>query len=320
MTGPASTTSTTDQDIVLTRVLDVPREVAWRAWTDPALLSRWWGPTGYTAPACTIDLREGGKYHICMRAPDGKDYWSTGFYREVSEPERLVFTDSFADADGNLISGAVYGMDELPLEMLFTLTLDELGPMQTRMTLHHSGMPAGEHRDMAIQGLSQSFDKMAVAIANATYIRTEGDLDLVMSRLLDAPRELVWKAWTEPAQMRQWLGPRELTTTLCEVDLRAGGSYRFVHADPSGAEFVFRGVYREIVAPERLVHTFIFEGMPDNEAVVVATFQDIGGKTLVTERTRFDVAASREGAIAGGMPAGMDESMDRLAELLAAAK
>ena len=113
------------------------------------------------APVSKIDLRTGGQYLNCMRGPDGKDYWSTGVYTEIVEPERIVCTDSFADADGNVVPASHYGMTgDVPTEMLITVTFEDQGG-KTRMTLRHEGLPAGEHQTGANQGWNEMFDKLA---------------------------------------------------------------------------------------------------------------------------------------------------------------
>src|SRR5512145_956811 len=90
-------------ELVITRVFDAPRELVWKAWTDPERFKLWWGPESFTAPACEIDLRVGGKYLACMRSPEGQDYWSTGVYRDIVPMKRIVYTDSFADDKGNVV-------------------------------------------------------------------------------------------------------------------------------------------------------------------------------------------------------------------------
>ncbi len=155
-----------ERALVITRVFDAPREAVWRAWTEPERFMRWWGPQGFTSPFCTIDLRVGGRYLACMRSPDGKDYWSTGVYREIVPPARLVYTDNFADERGNVVPASHYGMPgDVPLDMLVTVTLEERGG-KTTLTLTHAGLPAGE-RDGAGLGWNQSFDKLAEALEAA---------------------------------------------------------------------------------------------------------------------------------------------------------
>lgn len=150
-------------ELVITRIFDAPRGLVWQAWTDPEHAVKWWGPKNFTAPVVKIDLRVGGKYLNCMRSPEGQDYWSTGTYREVVPPERLVFTDSFADADGNVVPGSHYGMGEdFPLEMLVIVTFEEVDG-KTKMTLKHVGLPESMS-DMTGTGWNESFDKLAESL------------------------------------------------------------------------------------------------------------------------------------------------------------
>ncbi|MCE9600562.1 MAG: SRPBCC domain-containing protein [Spirochaetia bacterium] len=147
--------------VVIERLLDAPREVVWRAWTVPEERMRWWGPTGYTSPACKIDLKVGGKYLFCMETPEGQKMYSTGVYREIVLNERLVYVDSFSDGDGNVVSAEAYGMPAtIPLEMKITLTFEDVGG-KTKLTIVHEGLPAGEMSDMTVIGWNESIDRLA---------------------------------------------------------------------------------------------------------------------------------------------------------------
>jgi uncharacterized protein YndB with AHSA1/START domain len=153
--------NTGEQELVITRIFNAPRELVWKAWTDPEHVKRWWGPRDFTSPVSKIDLRVGGVYIYCMRSPEGEDYWSTGVYREIIEPERIVYTDSFSDAEGNVVPASHYGMSgDWPSELLVTVMFEE-HEGKTRLTLRHVGIPAGENRDMAKSGWNESFDKLA---------------------------------------------------------------------------------------------------------------------------------------------------------------
>jgi uncharacterized protein YndB with AHSA1/START domain len=153
--------------IVLTRTFAAPRALVWAAWTRPEMLMRWWGPEGFTAPVCKVDLRVGGTYLFCMRSPDGRDTWSTGVYREIAEPERLVCTDAFADEKGNVVPASHYGMEgDWPAELLFTVTLREQEG-RTTLTLEHLGIPEGELVRLTAEGWNGSFDKLARAVEGA---------------------------------------------------------------------------------------------------------------------------------------------------------
>jgi uncharacterized protein YndB with AHSA1/START domain len=164
MPARSSPENVADREIVITRIFDAPRDLVWKVWTDPEHMKEWWGPKGFTAPACTIDLRVGGKYLSCMQSPrwnEGRGIWSTGVYREIVAPERLVMTDSFADAEGNMVPATHYGMGaDFPLELQVTVTFEE-HKGKTKMTLTHAGMPAGEMSAGASVGWNESFDKLA---------------------------------------------------------------------------------------------------------------------------------------------------------------
>lgn len=149
------------EELRIVREFDAPRELVWRAWTEPELIKRWWGPGPFTSPFASVDLRVGGKYLFCMRSPDGKDYWSTGVYREIVPQERVVNTDSFADEKGNVVPATYYGMSaDYPLELLVRVTFKARGD-KTEMTLVHTGFPSAPERDNARDGWSTSLDKLA---------------------------------------------------------------------------------------------------------------------------------------------------------------
>ena len=157
----ALTTPPPGSVLVIEREFDAPRERVWMAWTTPELVMRWWGPKGYTIPVCRISLRVGGSALVCMRSPEGKDYWSIGFYKEIVPYERIVTTDSFADEKGNVVPATAYGLGpDFPLEMLVTVTFEKHAG-GTKVTLRHTGFPGGQDSEMAEAGWSQSFDKLA---------------------------------------------------------------------------------------------------------------------------------------------------------------
>ena len=146
-------------ELVITRIFDAPREAVWKAWTDPGRFMLWWGPQGFTSPACRIDLRVGGKYLYCMRSPEGRDYWGTGVYREIVPMKKIVCSDSFADSEGNVVAASHYGMQgEWPPELTVTVTFEEKDG-KTIMTLLHEGIPQNM-KDDCEAGWSGSFDKL----------------------------------------------------------------------------------------------------------------------------------------------------------------
>ena len=148
-------------------------------------------------------------------------------------------------------------------------------------------------------------------------LTTPSEREIVMTRDFDAPRELVFEAHSKCEHMANWWGPRRYTLTLCEMDFRPGGAYRFVQRGDDGAEYGFRGEFREILPPERIVWTFEFEGMPGHTSVDTLTLEDLGGgKTRLTAHSLFETVEDRDGMLSSGMQEGASETWDRLAEYL----
>jgi uncharacterized protein YndB with AHSA1/START domain len=153
---------------------------------------------------------------------------------------------------------------------------------------------------------------------NKTSITTPSDTEIRIEREFDAPRELVWEAYTDPELLPEWLGPRELSMTIDEFDCRSGGSYRFTHRDSDGNAFIFFGDIREVVEPELMERTFAWEGMPGKQSVERAEFEDLGnGRTRIVVTSTFDSKEDRDGMLQSGMDRGVNESYERLDELLA---
>ncbi len=150
--------------LFIERTFDAPRALVWKAWTEPKLIKKWWGPIPFTCPVAKSDLKVGGKYLYAMRSPDKKDYWSTGSYLEIAPQEKIVATDSFSDKNGNIVSPSVYGMPaDMPRELLMTVTFTDVGSNQTKLTIKQAGMPASMSK-MAEAGWTTSLDKFAKAL------------------------------------------------------------------------------------------------------------------------------------------------------------
>jgi len=149
-------------------------------------------------------------------------------------------------------------------------------------------------------------------------VTTPSDVEIRMTRLFDAPRQLVFEAMTKPEHVKRWWGRlgEGYSVPVCEIDLRLGGRWRFVNRHPKG-EAAFHGEYREITPPSRLVFTEIFEEFPDTVSVVTAEFTDEGGKTRLTATVRYPSLEVRDMVIASGMSRGAGISYDRLEDLVA---
>jgi len=154
---------------------------------------------------------------------------------------------------------------------------------------------------------------------DTTTIYSDGT-ELVFERTFDAPREQVWKAFTDPQIVPRWWGKRGSTTTVVEMDVRPGGTWRYVSSAPDREDVAFYGEYLEVTPPERIRWTFMFdvEGLGPQGGPETHTFEDLGGRTMIRSVGHFDSVESIEGALATGMVGGAIETWDRLAEVLAA--
>jgi uncharacterized protein YndB with AHSA1/START domain len=153
--------------------------------------------------------------------------------------------------------------------------------------------------------------------AQAATITTPTDREIHIERVFDAPRDRVFAAFTDPTLIPAWWGPRDTTAVVDQMDVRAGGSWRFVVRTSDGSETGFRGTYREVTPPERIVQTFEWEGMPGHVSVETATFEDLGDRTRIVTTSIFHTTEERDGMLASGMERGLNETYARFDELLA---
>ncbi|MDX1416218.1 MAG: SRPBCC domain-containing protein [Candidatus Promineifilaceae bacterium] len=151
-----SNNTITDEAVVIERVFDAPVELIWQLWTEAEHFKQWYGPQGFTVPVAEFDVRVGGKRLVCMASPDGSmKMWTTGEHTEIVPNQRLVYTESMADEQGNVVSPSAMGMPEgYPTMTEVTVLLEEIGA-RTKMMMSHKGVPAG-----AGDGWKQALDKM----------------------------------------------------------------------------------------------------------------------------------------------------------------
>ncbi len=287
-------------EMILTRVFDAPRELMWKLWTEREHIGKWWGPKGFTLPGCEMDFRPGGAYRFVMRGPDGQDNPFHGVYREIVRPERIVFTAILDNLPGH--------------ELVTTVTFAEDGG-KTKLTVRQTTPPGMPGRGQN-QGWSETLERLADHLGSlATLV---GDHEIAAVRIFDAPRDLVWKVWTEPEHIAKWWGPKGFTTTTYSMDVRPGGVWRFVMHGPD-RDYQNKITYLEVVKPERLAykHGGDKEVEPVNFQVTV-TFAEQDGKTRVDMRMVFPSANARDYVIKTyGAVEGLNQTLARLEEYLA---
>ena len=152
--------------MVITRVFDAPRELVWKAWTDPKYVMQWWGPKGFTSPACKMDFRVGGKSLFCMKTPDGQEGWNGGEYHEIVLHEKIVSSMYFSDSKGNRLEPAQYGAEHEAIEGAYDVTLfEDIGNGQTKLTFIGNDTMQDAIKSGQLEGWKETLDKVAAVVA-----------------------------------------------------------------------------------------------------------------------------------------------------------
>jgi uncharacterized protein YndB with AHSA1/START domain len=302
-----------DLDFVLARTFDAPRDLVWRAWTDPRHLAKWWGPRFFGA-RCELDLRAGGAYRFVMIGPDGGEYPMKGKYVEVKAPERLAYTVDHSESPDAWHDMVDPGRDRTkgrqPLETVTTVTFEARGDKTLVTVKTRFATPALREGFLRVgmrEGWTSSLEKLDEMLF--------ADREIAASRTFDAPRDLVFDAWTKPEHLPRWWGPRGFTNAVRAIDIRPGGKWTFVMLGPDGTEYPNEIVFVEIVRPERVVLDHVSGPL----FRMTATFSEWMGKTTVAVRMRFASAALRdEVAKKFGAVEGLVQNLEKLGDYLAA--
>lgn len=314
------TVAASDRELVLTRHFDAPRELVWKVWTEPKHMEAWFGPRGFSTRVKKLDLRPGGVSSYVMVGPDGKEYPGSGVFKEIVPLQKIVSTDGFGDDFPE-------GMDVPQGEMVVTTTFEDEGT-GTKLTIrimHASVEDRRKHEAMGVgEGWHSSLDCLDEHLA-AMGAENTSDREIMFTRLFDAPRELVWKVWTDASHLAKWWGPTGFRTTTERQELRPGGTWRFVMHGPDGHDYQNEITYQEVQEPERLVYKH--GGGKDTEPVNFQVFISFdaagndGSKTRLVMRSVFpskaakDFVTSTYGAIEGGR-----QTLGRLREYLEAVR
>jgi len=316
------TSVTTDADaLTLTLVADFPAGVdrLWDAVTDARKLERFWGPPGYPATFAEFDLRPGGHAHYWMTSPEGERFHGRWDVTVVDAPRSYSVIDAFADADG-------IASDDLPAgTMTITVEATASGSRVTAFSTFASAESLRQQLEMGmVEGLTQGFGQLDVVLADlretalGVGTRTElvDDTHVRITRAFAAPRHLLWRAHTDPELVRRWLlGPDGWEMTVCENDLRVGGSYRNAWAPVGGTPgepFGFDGENLVIEPERRIVTAERMTGSPFPANINDLAFDEEDGVTLMTLLITYPDIAQRDAVLGTGMTDGMEASYARM--------
>jgi uncharacterized protein YndB with AHSA1/START domain len=278
------TPNTSDREIVISRVVDAPRALVWQAWTDPKHVVNWWGPRGFSDTTKQHDFRVGGVWEHVMHGPDGTNYPNKSTFKAIVPQESITFQHGGGKEDG---PGASFTA---------TWTFETVKGNKTKLT-GRMVFPTAAQRDFvakefgAVEGGKQTLERLGEYLPKMKAAPGE----FVFSRILTAPRELVWQCWTDAKHMKWW-GPKGVTISHARMDFRPGGIFHYCMRTPDGHAMWGKWVIREITPPERLVFVNSFSdeagGLTRHpgaatwplETLSTITFVQQGDQTLLTIR------------------------------------
>lgn len=315
---PRPLVETLDREMAVSRLIEAPRDLVYAAWTDPAQAGLWWGPNGFTTTIREMNVRPGGLWLFTMHGPDGRDYPNRICYRELDPPRRIAYDH------GSGVAGE-------PGQFQAVAAFEEVGA-GTRVTLR-AVFSSVEERDLVVRECN------AVEAGNQTLARLEAHVALrmepdpfVITRVFDAPRDLVFKAWSEGERLAHWWGPRGFALEVASLDFRDGGGFHYGMKAPEGFSMWGRIQYREIVPPSRIVTVLHFSDEQGGitrhplsatwplRTLNVLTLAEKDGRTLLTlesvpfQATKKERETFREGH--ASMINGYTGTFDLLAQYL----
>ncbi|MFO1434911.1 MAG: SRPBCC family protein [Gammaproteobacteria bacterium] len=274
-------TRPSDRALQLTRSFDAPRGLVWSAWTDPAQLARWFGPDGFSITTHEHSIKPGGVWRFTMHGPDGRDYKNRVNFLEVNAPEKLVYKHAGEEEDDavkfqtTVIFSETAGVTTLTMRMEFATAAD------LEFVIKNYG---------AEEGAMQNVARLAAHVDMLTSSQPE----FLITRIFRAPRELVWQAWTDPAMLSKWFGPKGCSARIVNYELRPGGVWHSCLTMPDGNEMWGKFVYREVVPKQKLMWLHSFSNTegditrhpmsPNWPRVMLTTviFEDAGKDTKIT--------------------------------------
>jgi len=322
---PVLDVTTDPEQLAMTLVAEfaAPPERVWDAYTDPRQLERFWGPPTWPATFTEFDLTVGGRARYRMTGPRGEQSSGAWEFIGIDVGRGFEVLDSFVDDDGNAIDG-------MPsMRMTFRFEPSSVGTRMTNITYFTSAEALAQVVEMGVvEGSTMAINQLDAVLAGlreyaggkGTQVELLSDTLVRITRLIDGPRDLVWRAHTEPELIRQWmLGPDGWRMSVCELDPTPGTTYRYAWEPVDatvGTAFGFEGETLLVDAPRRMVSTERMAGMPAPETINDLSLHEEDGATLITLVIGYPDLEARDMILATGMTDGMEASYVRLEHTL----
>jgi uncharacterized protein YndB with AHSA1/START domain len=301
-------------DFILTRLFEAPRPLVYRCWMDPTHLSRWWGPKFVTCPVCEVDGRVGGRYRLVMRDGKGTDYPIAGEFRDIVPDERIVRTEDLSghsEAWHDTVDPSNKGKARPAIVLLTTIGFED-HPRGTRVTIH-TRFPSLALRDgFAGVGMAEGWSSSLEKLEDLANALKGDDREINITRLIAAPRDLVFKAFSDPKGLAVWWGPNGFTTTTRTLQFRVGGVWDYTMHGPDGTDYPNYVSYTSIEPGSRIAYDHGTDA--GNPAMFKAAidFRDEAGGTRVNLKLTLNDATERPRYVGFGAVEGGYQNLERL--------
>ena len=299
-------------DFVLTRVFAAPRALVYKCWMEPSHLARWWGPKPFTCPVCEVEARVGGAFHLVMRSPDGHDYPMRGTFLEIVPNERIVKTDDVSEhsADWHRMIDPAWQPGKT-FNMVTTVSFADEGGA-TRVTVRTRFETIAIRDAFARIGMKEGWSSSLEKLDELIDAIKDAANEIHIRRLIAAPREMVFAAFSDPKGLAQWWGPNGFTTTTHLMDFREGGEWIYTMHGPDGTDYPNFVRYTAIDPGRRIAYDHGSDAAHPAMFKAVIGFTAEGGMTRVNLRLILADAKQRPDYIAFGAVEGGYQNLERL--------
>lgn len=304
-----------DYAFVLTRELDAPRSLVYRAWADPELFKHWWGPHRTTNRYTSVDARVGGRFRLLMGGADGNEYAMNGAIVELQPEHRIVMDLDISEHPQEwhaFYNAARQVAADTPLPIIrTTITLEDIGGNRTRMQVEQRYDLPGDSKAFVELGAVVGWEESAVKLDGLLATLSTED-KIIMERTLQAPIDLVWKTWSDPAHVGKWWGPNGFTTTTHKHDFRPGGTWQHTMHGPDGTDYPNYTRYIDVEPLSRITYTNGVSADDPNAFWAEVTFERVDEKRTRVRLMLVVQKEARNGYIEFGAFEGADQTLSRL--------
>jgi uncharacterized protein YndB with AHSA1/START domain len=291
---------TSDRELSISRLLNAPRHLVWKVWTEPEHIKQWWGPDGFNTTIHKMEVKKNGPWEFIMHGPDGKDYRNESVFVEIIKPEKIVYDHGPSPKFRATITFSEQGNKTL---MNFTMVFATV-----------------EEKEQTVKVFKADEGQKQTVIRLEKYLEKNIPVkELTMTRIFKAPREVVFNAWVDTKELAKWWGPGGFTNPVCEFNAKPGGKIYIEMKAPDGVVYPMNGTVEEMIKPSKLIFicgALDTEGNRLFDVMNTVLFEEENGNTKLTLHASVSEVRTNAMHYLDGMNEGWSQSLVRLEELV----